>query len=678
MFCGAARALLVVAVTALGACSEQAKAPSESPIKRRLEHALGPRAAASSAPDDPPPVDHTRLPVSDVAFKWPGAKALNGAAFRSSQSLSAELTNQRDKDVAGRIMLVAQGLDGRKIERVLEKFAVPAGARREIALPLGKLPIQSEVSLSFVALVAEVERPKGVVRITTPPLYYQFRNGYQEALVYNAAEVAKIPFPTTQNMMDVQGRIVEEDGTVTDAAELSARKAEETSKTDQGYQGLSTFGTAPVDPFTKRSVLPFPAKGVPPAAVVQRLAGSQALASPALVNANVTVCSTWNVQYVDSDASEDYFNTDDWMWQSASQTFAYIFDGSWGLKWMGNLDGYGCAWSVSLEPGNYFMFQVTENTQRGSKMFHALDHGSAGWVATWFTVYPLTGWVNLYPSASNAQIQAAAVNGYVLAMDAWTPGGLGLVDWTYPVNVNEGCASNNPAACYGNPNTTPPHGGVFLGVTDPEGIGEEHWKHIIAHEIGHFAQDIAMGMHQRSYSDFAISEPTCMCDFFNPDELHCIQSREDIGAAQIEGFAHAFASRVFNWAGEANGTFVYYKPFLDDGLGSNPPPQAFSTFYPDHWMENHCPDANRGIEMDWMTFYFNAMSFASANETSTQDLFSIYRRACTGDPNSNCSHINPMPWTTLDQNAQTHYGGSSSDPRYVRFRDTAFDTGVAW
>ena len=675
----------IAAALFLGGCSELGNSGGEQRAQERVEHTAVAHAMASVDPTSKPPVDSTATPRSDVAFKWSGAEALTGTPRGSSQSLPAELTNLLDKEVTGRITLVAQGLDGRKVVRVLEKFLLPARASREVMVPIGKLPIQSEVSLSFLALIAEVERPKGIVHISTPALYYRFRNGYQEALVYNAREAAKIPFepPGTQDMIDVQGRILEVDGTVTDAALVAARAAEEARASDQGKQALSTFGSVPIDPDTNRAILPFPIKQ-PKAAGWTQQGAAEARASAAPVNATVTICSTWNVQYIDSDPSEDYFNTDDWTSRPASQAFAYVFDGSWNLYWWGNLDGYGCVSSLSLPPGNYFMFQVTEETRRADKVFHALEHGagggaSASYAMTWFTVYPLSGWVYLTPWASTAQIQVAAVTGQILAMDAWTTGGLGLTpNWPYTVFVNEGCDTTNPAACYGAPNNTPPHGGVFLGITDPGGVGEEHWKHIIGHELGHFVQDIAMGMHNRSYSDFAVSEPTCMCNFFNPDEMHCLQSREDIGTAQIEGFAHAFSSRIFNSSSDANGTFVYYKPFLDDGLNSNPPPQSFSTYYPEHWMQNHCPDADRGIEMDWMSFYFNVMSLATSNPTSPQDLFSIYRRACTGNPNSNCNNSHPMPWATLDQNAKTHFGGSPSNPNYLRFRDTGLDSGVAW
>jgi hypothetical protein len=54
-------------------------------------------------------------------------------------------------------------------------------------------------------------------------------------------------------------------------------------------------------------------------------------------------------------------------------------------------------------------------------------------------------------------------------------------------------------------------------------------------------------------------------------------------------------------------------------------------------MERYCSAAGRGVELDWTSFYYLVTFQAKANATNMQNLFSIYRRACTGNPGVNCS-----------------------------------------
>jgi hypothetical protein len=216
-----------------------------------------PRGAVALAPSTvkstSPPVDHEQTPRSDVVFKWRDNAKMKGTVLRNNELLASDLSNSLDRDVKGRLVLVSSGLDGRVVERILEDFVLPARGSRELTVPIGTLPIQSEQSTSFVAVVAEVPRPNGTLRISTAPLYYRFQNGYSEAAIYNADEAGKLPDwgVKTQNPMVVQGRILEADGRVTDAADAVARAAEVSRLSGKGRQGLTMFGRSPVDPATR-------------------------------------------------------------------------------------------------------------------------------------------------------------------------------------------------------------------------------------------------------------------------------------------------------------------------------------------------------------------------------------------------------------------------------------------
>jgi hypothetical protein len=123
---------------------------------------------------------------------------------------------------------------------------------------------------------------------------------------------------------------------------------------------------------------------------------------------------------------------------------------------------------------------------------------------------------------------------------------------------------------------------------------------MLAHEIGHMVQERAMGL---SFADLDTDSPAqalCRCDHYDlswGNRKHCLQSREEQGGAQQQGFAHAFAVRVLNRTEEFNATMPYY------------------------------------------------------------DLFNIYKRACA---TSSCSSSHVVGWSKLLSTARAYYGGSGS------------------
>lgn len=118
-------------------------------------------------------------------------------------------------------------------------------------------------------------------------------------------------------------------------------------------------------------------------------------------------------------------------------------------------------------------------------------------------------------------------------------------------------------------------GAAFIRPDDqpPEGAlvpGDSFWKYVVAHEIGHLIQARGTGSYAYTYDPAATgtfrAPPKCACDHVQTSNtLHCLQSVEEPGAAQVEGYAQFFASRIFNRASDPDCTFKYYKEFLNDG-----------------------------------------------------------------------------------------------------------------
>jgi hypothetical protein len=177
-----------------------------------------------------------------------------------------------------------------------------------------------------------------------------------------------------------------------------------------------------------------------------------------------------------------------------------------------------------------------------------------------------------------------------------------------------------------------------------------HWKYIIAHEIGHHAQDAAMGYMHYYYSDEA-SESLCTCsydlDWGNVE--HCMQSREFSGGAQLEGFAQTFASRVFNLPSQSDAVHVYYKPFAEhDWMDPEWPPEAtFDVLDAPQWRNSECPATNKGVEMDWMTFFYALTMEYTSDSVPMNDIFEVYRTACGSGTPVKCSNV-ILNWSSLD------------------------------
>jgi hypothetical protein len=189
-----------------------------------------------------------------------------------------------------------------------------------------------------------------------------------------------------------------------------------------------------------------------------------------------------------------------------------------------------------------------------------------------------------------------------------------------------------------------------------------------------------MGSHAAHYADSAL-EPMCKCDHYTTawgNQEHCMQSRENFGGAQVEGFAQAFAARTFNYTSQTNASFVYYKPFMTDIWGSvDYPPVWFDAYSPALWMETNCFASNRGVEMDWMNFYYRVAAESASTPVSFTQIFGIYNRACTGNPATKCDN-QTVSWSGLSSSALTHFGGSTSNPYYRQFTDWGSDSGVAY
>jgi outer membrane protein assembly factor BamB len=205
---------------------------------------------------------------------------------------------------------------------------------------------------------------------------------------------------------------------------------------------------------------------------------------------------------------------------------------------------------------------------------------------------------------------------------------------------------------------------------------QARWKFVIAHEAGHQIQDEITGAFNSADYTFPCPPNTtcsgrqtgfshvrgelvdppfieqygfCGCQHVTAANAeHCLQSVERGGAAQGEGIAQWFASRVWNDRSDPDCRFVYYKEFFGETcLGRNPedclpetvfrntgiktlPPFGVPCDQPIKWRNRRCPiseAAEFGTELDWLQFLYS-LNTAGSLASPMADVWAIYRHTC--------------------------------------------------
>jgi hypothetical protein len=151
-----------------------------------------------------------------------------------------------------------------------------------------------------------------------------------------------------------------------------------------------------------------------------------------------------------------------------------------------------------------------------------------------------------------------------------------------------------------------------------------------------------------------------------------MNSREQIGAARTEAWAHNFSTSLVNNPADANANFGYYKRLYDPQAPGNHilyPPFSVDALVTWEWMEAYCNAANAGTEMDWMGFFYQ-LDNKTANAWSIGNFTSVFATECGTPPFSNCS----VSYTTLQNAANTVFGLNT--PKALYMSATADGNGI--
>jgi hypothetical protein len=231
-------------------------------------------------------------------------------------------------------------------------------------------------------------------------------------------------------------------------------------------------------------------------------------------------------------------------------------------------------------------------------------------------------------------------------------------------------------------------------------VDQARWKFVTAHEAGHLFQtravgetfgtpytwdcDVVGGCLGASNPSGTLYDPPradAMCGCAHIDSanrLHCLQSIEHVAAAENEGFAQFFASRVFNDPSNPDEcTFNYYKEGLFDACPTHPdhefdceprngkikvlPPFPVPCSTADRWRNTRCGGlpatndttlAQMGTEQDWMQFLWSwntkAPSNASLVEIYTASRQICHPDTCIGPGGGRIAGCTPSPSSAID------------------------------
>jgi len=625
------------------------------------------RAAPSGEAPDPPEIVVAWTPLPDDAVLAP------------KDSLGVEFTNTTDQTQRATAFLHVTGLDARQVTRKLTSVTLGAKQRRRLDVRVGALPIQSDQSDVGVVVEVDLARPEGPVRLATEPRYCRFDAGYARATVRpEAAPLAANEAPAT-DLTDIRGRLLTTEGRWLDAAVPANRDTIAPDGSGSG-QGRSVLGFARLDE----------PESAPPALAVADATSAQAAAvSPQVAAARwITVSSTWHVYYIDAGRGTDFFNTTGYYQEKARYAKAKIYSTNPDSPiWSGYLDGQGNAPSLQLANGTYYLYQDTR-TRQGNVDITGARYLNGSYVYTYIvTAFTVTStskaFVQLNPLAMSSDFEVAALAGQILWRKASSTD-FGVPDGSYVIVANQDCPSQTGVSCGDYPTS-------YLCTTVLSGATCAHWRFIAAHEFAHATQRNTKTMLTFSYGDAADPANLCNCSHIAIASDHCLQSREQTEAAQAEGFAHAFATRVFNATNQSNGVFVYYKHFRETTGAITAPPKEREGYAPQLWLDTRCTKpllSYRAVEWDWLTFFFNVTSASTSSPTPFQRLHAMYQRACAGGNLSDeCDawdgvQVGSDYFVGFEQLRSAAYdeyfseSGDPNDPRFVRFRNALEAHGV--
>ncbi len=574
------------------------------------------------------------------------------AEIKRRASLDLWVDNPYATPIAVNLTLASHGLDQRVVKRALGSMQVAAGSNGTFAVDLTLLPIQG-VSYSSLGIVElAVDRGPDTIHVTSRPFHYHFLptfTSYGNPYVYSFdTMMAQLDGGLGAGAFDLRGRVWKGSSWVAVAV----------LRDEEGLPS-SWSGT----PFRFDPGPPQP-PDTPPA------------------TGNLEICFEWRTKFIDAGYGEDFATTVSDQVVRAAHTYAELArvistpcdafasgDPCLDVKFQGYLDENGCVIMASAVQGaDYFAFVHSYFRRERPGQFNdftadvryvdPLTDTSQGFVSwrvqfqpstvqspPWNIIAPVpfltTANTNATLSRQLAQPDLPAIDG---GIHHFAPR---IHVWAHKRDTGQP-GYEDGAVAYGE--------NVYTGDWlrwDNDAPGGLQSKMILAHEYGHVHHHNGSNSLTKDYGADQPSETLCTCDEVEPasNRRHCLQSREEIGAAQLEGLAQFYAAKTWNDPTQSNCWWAYYKNFATGFFGQVlDPPLSRDCYNPPKWRNTRCFQATRGTEYDWQLFYWNINNRGTAT-TLTSDLWQIYQGVCGGG----CSQFGPVTWPALKNAAESYF-----------------------
>lgn len=730
----ATAAWVIASAWALGGCATGPVNEGRDVTTDVVQQGVGQDTTTSAA--DPTPSSASTSTVT-LGWKIEGVLAERGGA----NTYALEVQNHEDADVETEIVLQLDGLGARRT-RSLGSIVLAPRERRVLAWAPASSPIVPWGTLVRVTAEAHYTREGSTQRIPAPLLFLSFSQdgarafaSVEDGELVRLASLGRRTSPWDKGtvtsadrdaeLAQLGGRRGKLDGVSLDEspAEVLTRRARRitakaTSPTDgkaraaavlgedeedvgdsisldgeletlsaasAGSAATQSFVIPPVDPG------PFPyCPGVTypvttPTCIMLRPTGYRDLdvVGPTNVPAEDAVLTNYPAAYAN----------------------AAIYE-SGALRWSGRLDASGCTPEVMYCPQNARIEVSTSSFERWARVdgiYYSLSRQLRLTPAKTFIAQviiassPTTGMpigaANVRPSTTADQrlLRVAAVLARLLRM---SDNGLGN-GAAPPLNVHtetgccsfpefhyvsssgeplcgEACANANDA-WFGQNLALQPN-----GTYQPTSVHSTQDAYVVGHELGHSVQMAASGGPSNGgYNDTGAGH--CSCDHVQDgNRLHCLQSSHNVQSAEVEGFAHFFATRVMNNK-DANARFTYYKDVrrfrLSNGAVAayavappvpiNAGAPAYDPWYgqTNGWVRKFCPAANRSSEYDWLTFLWAINGKVHTANLSLPEVFAILGNVSGS-----------FTWPRIQVRASDYLGPNT--PKLNRFVNEAITNGT--
>lgn len=549
------------------------------------------------------------------------------------EEITAVLLNTGVDFALAEIFVVATGLDAKQSRRSLGVLELEPGEETEVSVQLSEIPVQTIGHAGHVRFEAIVDRGEDLLSSRSERAYVDFAEDFAEAWIYDANGAVHRNAVLAENgaLEGLMGRFLDAEGEWRDVF------------VEDASQGPVLW--APSDGIPK-DINPPPEP--PPGSEITN-----------------KICGLWMSAYVDDEFGEDLLSAPFFHVSQASYASATIQSSNGGtVHWSGHLNKNGCAPQLELAAGSYkLVLRSSFDGPQGQEIdvlynYLVVDGLQGEYVTNFslgFTVDPAFG-TNQSQYLYTSDTQVSNISAIVSTLLARPDNGLWADEFRIHTNID--CPTIPDNSCVFYPD-------LYIG-TGPWGTTDDEWKFVVGHEIGHLAQAAANASpSSNGYDTVFDPNAACRCDHVTvSNQLHCLQSLEDVGKAQIEGFAQYYAARTFNTLG-TDCAFAYYKEFLAPQMVNGntinvitSPPIGVDCAVPHQWRSTHCSNIeDTGTELDWLTAY-RALEMGGV---TIDELYAVYDEAC---PGVSCGN-DYIRWNDLSAAAEVVFG--STHPKALLF-----------